>query len=439
MDGREVSVHGVHTQQVHDDGYASAVFLHHRRLDRATEQWTFESRYVPPPRVPNLTYYGAGYALFSAFLTTFNPSRPTFNEAVYEQCIADDLATLCDKGLKTLTNISYRNDPSLTIEKAETFLKSQDITKLGTEFRDAKKGQMVTGFCALVNIRFGPLARIMYAMLRMSLPPEILILSGITLDSMQAWFNAFWDWSAGCFSDDFEGFDGGQNEEFLGFQAYVAHYFGVPPKLFGSYVYFVTHIEVLGKRSRPWIPSGIKPTYLFNCLDNMAFQSLKYKMTPHPPWNGSPAGRVPGVARAYSGDDSSHNELLRERASFQGLPHKFRLKSTGGPEPYPHFCGTVNLPSGSFADPKLLLLRVVYKLNRGKLFTSCLGYAEQCMRLQRCYTSSEPYLSSAELNCHAKSYRILRAALLLYGIPLIGSFFLRRVAHYFNLTEIDDA
>lgn len=431
--GRERFFRGALTQQVHQDDLVSALFLHHRRQDKATEQWTYAERYVPPPQRTSLTYYGAGYSLFMAYLTIYNPARTVWSQELFEHSLACDLDALGAKGLKTLHNISYRNEPTLTPGKAEVFLKSQDITKLGSEFRDAKKGQMVTGFNALCNIRFGPFTRCWYALVRSSLPPEILLLNGVTLDEQEAWFQEHWDWSKPTFSDDFVGFDGGQNEEFLCFQAHLARFHEVPPHMVQNYTMFMTHITVLGKESGVWIPSGLKPTWAVNTFDSMAHNALKHKITPHPPWVGVKSGRAKGPARAFSGDDSSQNELITIRPEYERLPHKFKLQSTGCHETWPHFCGTVNYPFGSFSDPTLLLYRVIYKLRRSKLSSSVLSYAEHCYRLHRHLEPAMAYLTSSELACHAKTYRIIRLALLLYSIPLVGSFFVRTIKVFFNL------
>jgi hypothetical protein len=433
LDGRERVLKWGTTAQVNTADLATGVFLRHRRLDRVTEARTYKERYVPCPSRLSLTYMGAGQALFDAFIRVYNPARVPWNPEVHEQCVVEDLAALTAKGLKALVNTSYRFEPSLDIQKAEVFLKAQDVTKLGSQFRQAKKGQMVTGFCAVVNARFGPMTRMLYAMLRMSMPPEILLLNGLTLDELENWFAAHWDFSRPAFDDDIEGFDGGQNEDFSHFQTLVAHFYSVPPPMWAEYQRFTAHILVLGKRSRFWIPSGLKPTWLFNTIDNMANQALKYDLTPHPPWTGCSAGRSRGVARGFSGDDATHNEVVVIRPQYLRLDHRFRLRSTGGQELVPHFCGVIASPAGIYADPKLLLLRVLYKLRAGKLPASILGYAEHCYRLHRNLELQARYLTTPELAAHAKTWRVLRKGLLRYGIPLTYGYFLKNVRHTFSL------
>jgi len=414
------------TQQVNTDDYATAVFLRHRRTDGATEAWTFKERYVPPIR-PTTTYLGGSLALWEAFNCTYSPEYPPWNETVYEQCVEEDYGAFMSKGEKTLLNISYRNDPYLDPAKAETFLKSQDVTKLNTAFRAAKKGQMITGFCALVNARFGPLSRYMYRAMRTSLPSEILLLNGVTLDDQENWFQENWDWSKPVYEDDYTGFDGTQNEDFLGFHVLLMRQFGVPEALIESYVEWVTHLLCMLGPLGIMIASGFKPTWFFNTVDSMSYQALKHNLTPH---------RRPGikpVARAFSGDDTLHNELTVVRPSFTRLPHCFRLISTGSHTEMPHFCGTLNTPQGTFADPELMITRILYKLRTGRLGDSALGYAEHVYRLNRRFEENIQYLSGRQLACHALSVRILRTYLRLSGLPAFAVFLIRLVPHYFHL------
>lgn len=425
VDFREARFRGESTAQVDTSDYATAVFLRHRRRDRATEAWTFHERHLPPRR-PLITYLGGGSALFQSFLATYRPAQMPWNEAVYEQCVQEDEGSLLAKGPKALRNISYRNDPMLDPHLAETFLKSQDITKLGAAYRRAKKGQMITGFITRVNVRFGPLTRYLYRVLRTSLPPEILLLNGVTLEDQAEWFSSHWDWSAPCYEDDYTSFDSTQNEEFLYAQTLLMAYYGVPPPLVAEFIELMTNLRTSLGPNHPWIPSGLKPTWLFNTFDNMAYQALKHDLTPHFP--GTPA-----VARAFSGDDSLHNESIRVRPAFARLPHKFALVSTGSHTPTPHFCGTVNLPTGTFADPKLLLTRVLFRARLGTLGPSALGYAEHASRLQSSLEISAEHLSALELSCHATTVRFLRFYLRLAGIPYLGFFLTRLLAHSYNL------
>ncbi|QDO72745.1 replicase [Entoleuca gammaflexivirus 2] len=424
--GREVYFRGQHTVQIDTEDYATAVFLRHRRQDAATEAWTFAERYVPPKR-PSTTYLGGGLALFEAYVSTYSPQVPAFNQAVYEQCEEEDQAALLEKGPKCLINISYRNDPSLDPHKAETFLKSQDVTKLGTQFRDAKKGQMITGFAAAVNSRFGPLSRYLYRATRTSLPPEILLLNGVTLEEQERWFADHWDFSSGCYEDDYTGFDGTQNEDFLAYQTLYMRAFGVPEPLIEDYLSWVTHLSCMLGPLGIMIASGFKPTWFFNTIDSMAYQALKHSLTPH-------HGPHPRVARAFSGDDTLHNERVTVRPEFGKLPHQFLLVSTGAHTDMPHFCGTLNTPAGSFANPELLLLRCLYKLRVGRIFQSSLGYAEHCYRLQKNLETAIPHLTSRQIACHSLTLRLLRLVLRVQGFPLVGEFLTKLLPHFYNLS-----
>jgi hypothetical protein len=168
----------------------------------------------------------------------------------------------------------------------------------------------------------------------------------------------------------------------------------------------------------------------------MAYSALKYALTPHEPRSVTNRPRTVGIARAYSGDDQTHNEVAKIRKSFLRSPHRYRITTTGGPERYPHFCGTVNLPSGSCPDPVLLCLRVLFRLRSGTLHTSCLSYSELASRLQGKLEASSKYLDSRELSCHSVSVRVLRLYLRVRGLPLVGKFLVRLIDHWYSLPQL---
>lgn len=420
--GREVYYKGWLTEQVDDTDSCTSMFLRHRRCDKATEAWTFKERHVPPkPPAPH--YLGGGSALFEAFNHVYEPEYPSFSEQVWEECHDEDLDNLLDKGPKALKNISYRSDTSLEPGKAEIFLKGQQITKPGTAFREAKKGQMITGFQTLINARFGAMSRYVTKAMRKALPKNIMLLTGLSLDDQEGWFQKWWNWKKHCYEDDFVAFDGTQNEDFLAFQVMVMRALDLPTAVIEDYVNWVTHLHGMLGPMGVFIASGFKPTWIFNTLDNMAFQAVKHDLKP---------GRT--VARAFSGDDSVHNERVIERAGYRDMKHSYRLKSKGVHTKYPTFCGTTNLPIGSFADPTLLLQRVLFRLRRGDLFASALSYAEHCSKLTAVLPMSMDYLNGKQLEHHTLTRRILRYHLEASGRSLIGTFFTKLNAGRYDLS-----
>ncbi len=196
--GREVRISGEMTHQVDDSDEATAIFLRHRRDDKATEAWTFKERMVGP-RAPVISYLGGAQQLLAFFEHVYEPKYPQYNQDIWDECYDEDLDNFLDKGLQGLKNIAYRSDPSLDPGKAEIFLKGQAVTKPGTAYRDAKKGQMITGFPTIANARFGALARYIYRAMRTALPPHILLLNGITLDQQEEWYQKYWDFTKMCY------------------------------------------------------------------------------------------------------------------------------------------------------------------------------------------------------------------------------------------------
>ncbi|GFM95132.1 replicase [viral metagenome] len=429
IENREVSFAGKHTEQVDTRDRATAIFLQHRRNDRATCNWTFQERFIPTAR-PSLTYLGGGIALYEAFKRTYAFKPPPFNESVYDAMVAEDFAKLAEKGPKQLEKISYRNSADCEPYTSETFLKGQHVTKLGTEYRKAKKGQMVTGFPTQTNARFGAMTRYLFAAVRSALPEEILLLNGVTLQEQEDWFKQHWNFDKPCYEDDYTAFDGTQNEDFLVFQVMLMSECITLDQLIDEYIEHMTEVKVHGKRSRPFIASGYKFTWLINTLDNMAYQSVKHRLTPHTPEER--------VARAFSGDDSIHNELVSIRECFMEGTHQYRLVSTGAHSEYPRFCGTLNLPTGTFANPELMVLRIIYRLRKGSLSTAVLGYAEHVSRLHAVLETTQPFLTERQLMCHTISFRILRRQLLINGFAFAASYFVAGLRSCFNMNYSDE-
>jgi hypothetical protein len=198
----------------------------------------------------------------------------------------------------------------------------------------------------------------------------------------------------------------------------------LPQHLIDSYVEWVTHLHSMIGEMGVFIASGFKPTWVFNTLDNMAFEAVKHDLTP--------SSRHP-VARAFSGDDSCHNELVIERAGYKRLKHAYRLKSKGVHTSYPTFCGTVNLPCGSFSDPTLLLQRVLFRLRRGDLGACANSYAEHCTRLSLNLAGACETLTGTQLEHHTLTRRILRHTLRANGSSLVGSFMLKLQSGWYDL------
>lgn len=154
----------------------------------------------------------------------------------------------------------------------------------------------------------------------------------------------------------------------------------------------------------------------------MAFQALKHELTP---------ASVAPVARSFSGDDSNHNEQVKERPGFRHQKHKFRLESKGIHTEIPTFCGTLNTPSGSFAEPDLLAQRVIYRAQLGRINEAALAYAEHCSRLSKIIEGCIPYLSGRQIEMHTMTRRFLQETLRRQGRGLIGWFWTKlRPGHY---------
>nr|QED43020.1 putative RdRp [Leucocoprinus gammaflexivirus G] len=469
--GRELLYYDLTTQQIDETNYGTAIFLHHKRSDKATERWTYDSRHVPATRPP-LHYLGGGYALFEAFTRTYGVEYPPFDYSMYSFSEMETLGAMLDKGLSNLQKASSKNEATLDVDKVNVFLKGQFISKLGTIYRDAKKGQMITECCQYLNRLFGPMIRYIYNCISSNIGPEILILKSRTDEEVEAWFQKHWQWSSAnpfapptpdfstasrsgfnTYEDDYTGFDSTQNEDFLTFQVLIMRSLQLPEYLIESFVWHHTHLFSFLGEMGVMIPSGAMHTYDFNTLDSMAFFALKHDLTPHVPLsqrtqldetpiphaltNLHPSSRArqptTTIALAFSGDDTLANELVQVHPGFHRLPHAFRLLSTGTYTAIPHFVGKLHTPKGSFSDPVLLSGKILYKLSKGSLRDCALSYASHCYALHRNYSNVVPYLTNHENHCHATNLRLLRHALRVYRLPLLGSFFVKTISFCYRL------
>jgi hypothetical protein len=423
--GREQYVNGAYTQQVDDSDYGTAIYLQHKRTDAATVQLTYQDRRVPVT-MPSLDFLGGSQTLFEAFTTTFGYEFPQFDEALWEDCLEEHVAALMAKGERQLERISYRNSPDSDPAVAEVFLKGQAVTKVGKAFADARKGQMITANNTHVNMRFGMGARYVARMLVKLAHPNLILNFGLTLDELADKFESLWDYSKPAFCDDYTSFDGSIDEAFTGFFVLLFNAMGLPPDWIDDFVEWHASLVVLGGPVGHMIPSGFVFTWVLNTVSGMAFSALKYRMRPY-------VLGQPNVTRAYSGDDATHNEVLCVRPCYYAMESTFILKSTGYVSDFPVFCSNIGVPGGFFAEPTNHLCRVLFRLRRGSLATCVQAYAEHTYQLQRNYEQISQYLTPTQRAAHSLSFRLLRAALRLYGFPTRGAFFTKLVAHFYLL------
>ncbi|UQS94394.1 MAG: replicase [Corpardiv virus 3] len=399
---------------------------------------------------------------------------PPFDYHFFMVSEQETLSAMLDKGETALTKANAKNDPNANPDKVSAFLKGQFISKLGTIYRNAKKGQMITECHQYLNRLFGPTIRYIYNCVRSNIGPEILILKGMTDEDVEQWFADYWQFSnvnlapptgtinadaaralhLNTYEDDYTGFDSTQNEEFLAFQCLLMNALQIPQYIIDLFIWHHTHLYSFLGEMNVMIPSGAMHTYDFNTLDSMAYFALKHRITPHLPLSMrdnyitvaapshpcdghhySPAapGYTTTVALAFSGDDTLANEIVEVHPGFFKLPHSFSLQSSGTHTFIPHFVGKLHTPGGSFSDPTLLLAKLLYRIAKETISQSALSYASHCYQLHRNYYRCQSYLTSQEKLCHATNLAILRLLLKRYGYSLIGSHFQNNIRMSFSL------
>jgi hypothetical protein len=420
---RERLIGDILTEQVCDKDQLNGLFIRHKRGDRATEDWTMTGRYVRADgSAPVLRYdprLGAkgedkahsamGLALFEAYCRSYEMPAREFNQALWEECAAEDQCRFFDKGVKRLAQIADRASPDWVAEFAEVFMKGQAVTKPGTIDKDSKMGQLIISFNTEVNFRFGALAKYMARYVKDNSPPTVYSLDGNTDVDTTNFVQAHWSFDRLSSEDDYTAFDSTQGNEFKVFDALLMRHAGIPGHIIDDYLLYLGSVRTFLGLMGPMMASGFKFTLTFNTERSKAYQALKYFIPP----------KTPIMA---TGDDVALNAVLPESPWWLAFGHRFRLVSKRVESRYPTFCGWILNPHAVFKLPNLLLHRTVYQMARGNINACMLNYAADITPLQNNLELIAEYLTEEELNDHYATATLLRGALREAGYPAHASF-----------------
>jgi hypothetical protein len=312
-----------------------------------------------------------GSLLFGRFLETFD--LPLDPQELDPDELARHAEAVIDKKLTRptaqLQAYDDRASPDTPENSAKIFLKSQEKAKRSTilnavlvegfepwwndpDTAHVKPGQTLALFPDQVLQKLGPVTRYVAAWAARHLPSWAFIFGGQTPLQLDAWSKRF-GVSGKVFTNDFTAYDQSCTGEALEFEMRLLRHLGFDEDIVQYYYWLKTTLVTTFGPSAVMRFTGEPGTYIFNTLYNMAYMSLKYD--------------IHGIPGAWSGDDSL---LMRKPVLNPQWPlveKSFTLVSKEFYTDVPEFCGWLLTPIGAIRDPLTLVLKTVYKQNRGEL------------------------------------------------------------------------
>jgi hypothetical protein len=310
-----------------------------------------------------------GPGIFERFRQRFGlPEKHEFDQELFLRCTAETEARKLEKPLATIWNNIDRSDPDWQRNHMSVFVKSQHKAKAETlAFRQrldemdditlqaefAKAGQTLVTSPDINVFELGPLARYMREVLKQTLPENVYLHGGKTI-------NQFNDWSKDhatdekTFTCDFTAYDQSCTEETLAFELAFMDYCGLPSELIELYTWIKLTMHTQYGTTAVMRFTGEFGTYDFNTFWNMAYMTLRYDPDP-------------SIASCFSGDDSLFFGNLKETPSWPLISRHFTLVGKTAYSDIPEFCGWFMYSYGVVRNPVLLALKIAYRSARGEL------------------------------------------------------------------------
>jgi hypothetical protein len=235
------------------------------------------------------------------------------------------------------------------------------------------------------------------------LPPNIFCNCGKTSADQNEWAKTWWS-DVESTTSDYTAFDSSQRGDSLGLEHILMRHFGLDEawidlfmqfqgllttggNLTDLYVYWKLHIEstVIGPKATGR-DTGEPGTYDFNTYFNLAMISLMY----NPP---------SGMPLAVGGDDMAANKRLKLTALWTRLSKRFIIEAKVEFTFRPDFCGYYLTQRGCFKNPRLLLLKTLWHIDKGDAKTVDINYAADCLSAYSMGDFLHDYCTWTELEC----------------------------------------
>nr|CAH2618714.1 replication polyprotein [Ishige okamurae associated tymo-like virus]CAI5383844.1 replication polyprotein [Ishige okamurae associated tymo-like virus] len=368
----------------------TALFPHQKASDRVFAEITFQKRLTPSPHPHHNELDLAGKQFQAGLLfdalraaTNFSPEPEIFDPHFFAACIEEnEFVKLTKKTISVLENNVDRADPDWKLNFVKHFVKSQLKAKSETLGQPAKPGQTLATCQDSIVLLFGPLVRYLRKKVYARSPPTLFVNCGRSQDDFSRWCEDFWsDGDATC--SDYSGFDASQGGESLGLETRLMAHFGLRDA--SSFLSCSLGISDLVDAYTDWkvnmVSSVVGPkilardtgepgTYDFNTYYNLALVYLMY----------SPR---PGTPIAVGGDDTALCGFHVPHPRWKQLSSGFRIIAKVEHTRRPTFCGFYLTEHGSFRDPLLLALKLLYRIDKGNVEDVLLSYAAEALTAYR--------------------------------------------------------
>jgi len=424
---REVIYKGQMTSQFGDDdeGPARVIFPAHRMKDDATRTMTYDQRFVPRRRRPEIDLLegsAGALQLTMALIKIIGTDSVPFDQELFNDCQRRAVRNMLDKGSQALNVREFKFDPTWPTNFAELFMKQQTLTKPGDINRPtAKKGQMITEFPTRVAIKLVPVFLYIIEQISRLAPPEIYMHCGKTDADLQEHVSG-WNFDINSSEDDFTAWDSHVDAPFIKHQYDSLSIFNIPQELCDEFKLYKNEMTTKRGAMAFMMFSGGPDTLPFNSWANMLYQHVKYLIKP-------------GTLQLYQGDDSATNDDPEVAPGWDQIDRLFTQVSTRVKKRYPGFCGWILHPAQVHRNPRVLLARLIFFSAKGTIAQRLPGLLADV-----CTITANPRLL---FDLDDESSEAVRDALLLlmincklHRVPLKGVEKLKHEAYrHFNLAE----
>jgi hypothetical protein len=364
----------------------SALFPHQKAGDSVLFHATVAKRLKRGSAEANEADYHAkalqSALLFDALLTILElPHDPQpFDPELFSECVHEaEFVKLTKKTRAALENNVSRSDPDWKLHYVQHFIKSQLKAKEETLGIDGKAGQTLATCHDLVVLMYGPVFRYLRRKLMDAAPPNIFINCGKNVAEYGEWARQHWRPGKLCTASDYTGFDTMQKGDSLGLDYAPMRWAGLDEAWCLAFELHRPALRTLPLGYLDWklnITSNlIGPKQLGRDTgepgtfdDNTYFGLALYQLQYAPP-RGLPA--------CFGGDDMAANDDLQYCSWWRKCGHLFEVVAKIEHSLRPQFCGYYITDRGVYRNPRLLMIKTLWHLDKGDADSVDVNYASE--------------------------------------------------------------
>ncbi|UYK32999.1 RNA depemdent RNA polymerase [Wineberry latent virus] len=375
------------------------LFPHQQAKDEALFKLTIEQRIRTASPAENVKAVQhtlqAGDLLFEAYSDFMHvpKEQQAFNPDLWEHCKQLALRTYVSKPRNNLEQGKTRQDPDFPENAIALFNKSQWVKKLEKVGFKFKAGQTISAFKQSTVLLTTTMALYLRKKRLEHQPQNVFIMC----EKTPADFNDFvlnrWDFKTPSYTSDYTQYDQSQDAAFLNFELRKARHLGVPDEVLDFYKFIKIHARTFVGNLAIMRLSGEGPTFDANTECNIAYDALRFKLSPN-------------VNACYAGDDLVRDQVCDERPGWQLSKHLFTLQATPLTTTTPDFCGWRLTPHGIVKSPIQLYQSLQLALRLNKMEEVKRSYAIDYSYAYKLGDKLHEVFNEQELDAHQLTTRI---------------------------------